>query len=109
MIAGKSVSSREIQHLELSNLNHQRARFRRPNHQEVMKVIHSAPGLELWQLHFSELSGQKYTVPGIDRSNAHTERAQNGVAYWIKVSAQADGSFTVTNGPNGFSKSYQAH
>ena len=27
-------------------------------------------------------------------------------AHWIKVSAAADGSFTVTNGRNGFSKSY---
>jgi hypothetical protein len=32
----------------------------------------------------------------------------NGTAYWIKVSAQADGSFTVTNGRNGFSKIYTA-
>jgi beta-lactamase superfamily II metal-dependent hydrolase len=28
-------------------------------------------------------------------------------AYWIKVSAQADGTFTVTNARNGFSKTYQ--
>ena len=27
-------------------------------------------------------------------------------AHWIKVSAAADGSFTVTNGRNGFSKTY---
>jgi hypothetical protein len=32
----------------------------------------------------------------------------NGAAYWIKVSAQQDGSFTVTNARNGFSKNYQA-
>ena len=31
----------------------------------------------------------------------------NGTAYWIKVSAQTDGSFTVTNGRNGFSKTYR--
>jgi hypothetical protein len=31
----------------------------------------------------------------------------NGTAYWIKVSAKADGSFTVTNGRNGFSKTYR--
>jgi hypothetical protein len=31
----------------------------------------------------------------------------NGTAYWIKVSAQSDGSFTVTNGRNGFSKIYR--
>ena len=34
--------------------------------------------------------------------------AHNGAAYWIKVSAQEDGSFTVTNSRNGFSKRYGA-
>jgi competence protein ComEC len=29
-------------------------------------------------------------------------------AYWIKVSAQSDGTFTVTNTRNGFSKTYKA-
>ena len=32
--------------------------------------------------------------------------AHNGQAYWIKVSARADGSFTVTNTRNNFSKTY---
>jgi hypothetical protein len=31
----------------------------------------------------------------------------NGKAYWIKLSAQQDGSFTVTNARNGFSKTYK--
>ena len=31
----------------------------------------------------------------------------NGAAYWIKVSAQQDGTFTVTNARNGFSKTYR--
>ena len=30
-------------------------------------------------------------------------------AYWIEVSAHNDGSFTVTNTRNGFSKDYEAH
>jgi beta-lactamase superfamily II metal-dependent hydrolase len=34
------------------------------------------------------------------QSPAHTP------AYWIKVSAMSDGTFTVTNGRNGFSKTY---
>jgi hypothetical protein len=33
--------------------------------------------------------------------------AHNGMAYWIKVSAQEDGTFTVTNTRNGFSKTYK--
>jgi len=97
----------------------------------AMKVIYSAPGLEdLWQLHFSLLSGQEYTSPGMFIANTIDDQqdvmpispmtppqpgpgvtpppAHNGTAYWVKVSAQTDGSFTVTNARNGFSKTYKA-
>jgi hypothetical protein len=30
-------------------------------------------------------------------------------AYWIKIVAQQDGSFTVSNSRNGYSKTYAAH
>jgi beta-lactamase superfamily II metal-dependent hydrolase len=89
---------------------------------EVMKTVHSSPGLEdLWQLHFSLLSGQEYTVPGmfianmiddqpptlpIAPANAAPAPIHNGAAYWIKLSAQSD-SFTVTNARNGFTKTYR--
>ncbi len=37
---------------------------------DVMKTVHSSPGLEdLWQLHFSLLSGQEYSVPGMFIAN----------------------------------------
>ena len=98
---------------------------------ETMKVMYSSPGLEdLWQIHFSLLSGQEYTVPGMFIANGVDEQpaampiaatpapapgpgaapppAHNGAAYWIKVSARDDGSFTVTNARNGFTKSYAA-
>ncbi len=97
---------------------------------EAMRVLYSAPGLEdLWQLHFSQLSGQEYTVPGLFIANpvddvqevmpiapltgpsrgagAPPRPVHNGEANWIKVSGEADGSFTVTNGRNGFSKEYR--
>ena len=96
---------------------------------DVMKVLHSSPGLEdLWQIHFSQLSGQEYTVPGMFIANGVDETlaampvapiaapapgpgappppAHNGPAYWIKVAAQQDGTFTVTNTRNGFAKTY---
>src|SRR5215470_13861582 len=96
---------------------------------DVMKVLHSSPGLEdLWQIHFSQLSGQEYTVPGMFIANGVDEAltampvapiaapapgpsappppAHNGPAYWIKVTAQQDGTFTVTNTRNGFAKTY---
>ena len=34
--------------------------------------------------------------------------AHNGQAFWLKVSARDDGSFTVTNARNGFVKTYAA-
>jgi hypothetical protein len=80
-------------------------------------------------MHFSVLSGQEYTVPGMfianttddaptalpvapvaapaPGPNAAPAPVHNGRAYWIKVSAQQDGSFTVTNARNGFSKVYR--
>jgi competence protein ComEC len=97
---------------------------------EVMKTVHSSSGLEdLWQLHFSLLSGQEYTVPGMFIANGIDEQpaaipiaptpapqpgpgappppVHNGKAYWIRLSAQPDGTFTVTNARNGFSKTYR--
>jgi hypothetical protein len=41
-------------------------------------------------------------------ANAPPPPAHNGPAHWIKVTAQADGTFTVTNTRNGFSKTYAA-
>jgi beta-lactamase superfamily II metal-dependent hydrolase len=96
---------------------------------EVMMTVHSSPGLEdLWQMHFSLLSGQEYTVPGMFIANMVDDQQpnmpiapmtapapgpgappppqHNGTAYWIKVSAQPEGTFTVTNARNGFSKTY---
>ena len=98
---------------------------------ESMKVIFSSPGLEnLWQMHFSLLSGQEYTVPGMFIANsvddpptaipvdpyvlppqgqqAPPAPQHNGAAYYLKVTAQPDGTFTVTNTRNGFSKTYKA-
>src|SRR5204862_2858854 len=92
---------------------------------DSMQVLHSSPGLEdLWQMHFSQLSGQEYTVPGMFIANLLDEPSasmpiapiaappagpgappapvHNGQAYWIKVAARNDGSFTVTNTRNQF-------
>jgi hypothetical protein len=96
-----------------------------------MRSVRTSPGLEdLWQIHFSQLSGQEYTQPGMFIANLLDDPSMimpiapiaasqlgpspppapvhNGKAYWIKVSAKADGSFTVTNQRNGFSKTYGA-
>jgi beta-lactamase superfamily II metal-dependent hydrolase len=103
---------------------------------ETMSTFYTSPGLEnLWELHFSLLSGQEYSVPGlfianglddpmtsmpiepmpppVDEYLAREPRSpppplHNGKAYWIKVSAQADGTFTVTNQRNMFTRTYAA-
>ena len=98
---------------------------------EAMRVLFLIPGLEdLWQMHFSQLSGQEYTVPGAFIANLLDEPSvampvapipaptpgpgappapvHNGTAYWFKVSAREDGSFSITNARNGFTKTYAA-
>lgn len=80
--------------------------IRKGGQPETMRVLHSSPGLEdLWQGHVAQLSGAEYDIPGIFVANIG-EDPEHRPAHWIKVSARADGSFTVTNSRNGFTKSY---
>jgi beta-lactamase superfamily II metal-dependent hydrolase len=97
---------------------------------ETMKTAFASPGLEdLWQMHFSLLSGQEYTVPGAFIANgvdqpgdampigtwtpplpgqqAPPAPVHNGKSNYFKVTAQQDGTFTVTNTRNNFSKTYR--
>jgi beta-lactamase superfamily II metal-dependent hydrolase len=96
----------------------------------VMRTIHESPGLEdLWQMHFSLLSGQEYTVPGMFIANTADDAPaeiplsptsapqpgpgaappppHNGPAHWFKLVAEQDGSYTITNTRNGFQKTYR--
>jgi hypothetical protein len=69
------------------------------------KVIKASPGLEdLWQLHFSLAGGSQNNAP--DSLIANLEEFCTG--QYLKVSAAADGSFTVLNQRNKYSKSYAA-
>ena len=95
----------------------------------TMQILFTAPRLQdLWQMHFSELSGQEYTVPGVFIANEIDNQpatmpiaaadqppagsstppppVHNGTAYWFKVTARTDGSFTVVNQRNRFTKNY---
>jgi beta-lactamase superfamily II metal-dependent hydrolase len=94
----------------------------------AMNILLNSPRLQdLWQIHFAFLGGQEYNAPGLFIANteetsipiapmpapprglpAPPAPQHNGPAYWIKVTAQPDGSFTVTNGRNSFSKTYKA-
>jgi beta-lactamase superfamily II metal-dependent hydrolase len=93
---------------------------------DTMKTLYSSPGLEdLWQLHFSLLGGQEYAVPGLFIANEQPDLTvpvapapaqpapagapgHDGPAFWIKVVAQSNGAFVVTNSRNSFSKTYAA-
>lgn len=79
------------------------------------QIVRASPGLEdFWQLHEA--------LPGKDRQNIASDgvRMENSpetfianlgetdTGHWIKVSAQVDGSFTVTNSRTGYTKAYKA-
>lgn len=71
---------------------------------EAWAVVRKSPGLEdLWQLHLA--------AGGARESNSEEQLIANpGAAdqgHWIKADARADGTFTVTNGRNGFAKTYR--
>ncbi len=94
----------------------------------TFRVLFASPGLEdLWQLHWS-WNAQLENAPATFIANMDDNATIAGVltqpaaaapssgpgaaghspAYLIKVSAQRDGTFTVTNTRNGFSKTYAA-
>jgi beta-lactamase superfamily II metal-dependent hydrolase len=71
---------------------------------EAWQTIHSSPGLEdIWQLHYALEAGKANNAPEAFIANLE-ERCQGN---WIKLSAEPDGQFTVTNGRNGKTKAYQ--
>ena len=93
---------------------------------QTMQMLYTSPGLEnVWQLHWAYAAGLEWNTPGVFIANIEEPEVVAGVltktplggrgghntgpAYWIKVSARADGSFTVTNTRNNFSKTYRGN
>jgi competence protein ComEC len=71
---------------------------------EAWQVVTSSPGLEdLWQLHYALGGGKEHNVTDSYIANP----AEKCEGKYLKLSAQADGSFTVTNSRNAFSKTYK--
>jgi competence protein ComEC len=96
---------------------------------DAFRVLYDSPGLEdLWQLHWSYNVGldnrpstfianiddnatvASVLVPPAQQAprGGGGAAAAHSPAYLIKVSAQQDGTFTVTNTRNSFSKTYKA-
>lgn len=70
---------------------------------EASKVLRASPGLEdLWQLHFAIAGGEAGNVP--DPLIANLEERCQG--RYLKVSAEENGSFTVYNPRNKYTKTY---
>jgi competence protein ComEC len=67
------------------------------------RIIKGSPGLEdLWQLHYAVDGGAEHNV-----AEALIANVDDTTAHEITISAQRTGSFTVTNGRNGRSKTYR--
>ena len=67
------------------------------------QIVHDSPGLEdLWQLHYAEESDKAHNVSEPRIANVK----ENCEGKFIKVVAESDGTFTLTNGRTGEQKTY---
>ncbi len=72
---------------------------------DAWQIVKDSPGLEdLWQLHFAEAGGKEHNVA--DSFIANVDEHCTGQA--IKLTAEGNGSFTVWNQRNKFTKVYKA-
>jgi competence protein ComEC len=70
--------------------------------------IAATPGIEgIWQGHLSLLEKDKASNTSEDMI-ANFEESAECKGHWIRASVKPDGTFTVTNGRNGFIKTYTA-
>jgi competence protein ComEC len=80
----------------------------RPYEKNSYLRLAKTPGVEdIWQGHLSLLDSD----PSHNTSQnqiANLEDTPNCTGNWIKASVAPDGKFTITNGRNGFSKTYSA-
>ena len=103
---------------------------------QTSQILNSSPDFEdVWQLHWSYTGGIEHNPAGLFIANVDEPAtiatvlvpppadpangrqggpggargpAHSGPAFWIKVTARRDGSFTVTNTRNRFTKTYAA-
>ena len=72
--------------------------------QVAWQTVHDSPGLQgFWQLHYAIDAGQDHNVP--EQFIANVDDKSDG--NYIKVMAQADGSFVVTNSRTNHQKNYE--
>ncbi len=67
-------------------------------------IIHKAPGLEdLWQVHYSDEGGEAHNVAAEHIANLS---GGDDAGHYLKLTAKADGSFSVWNECTGAGKDY---
>jgi competence protein ComEC len=72
---------------------------------EVVKILRGSPGgLDIWQLHYSSIAGEEFNAPEQFIANMKQQDCQG---FAVKISARRDGSFTITNLRNNFTKAYK--
>jgi competence protein ComEC len=70
---------------------------------DAWETIHNSPGLQdLWQLHYAMGSDKAHNVSEMFIANPE----ENCEGKYIKVTAEANGTFTVLNSRNNFKKTY---
>jgi hypothetical protein len=71
---------------------------------EAWQVVHSSPGIEdIWQVHYAIAGGKENNAA--DSFIANVDEQCEG--KYIKLTVMPDGSFSVTNSRNNFSKTYK--
>lgn len=67
------------------------------------QIVHDSPGLEdLWQLHYAAESDREHNIPDDHIANMK----ENCEGKYLRVTAQADGSFTLMNARTSLEKNY---
>ena len=99
-------------HPRVAIMNNSATKFGRPG---SFEAIRSSPGLEdLWQLHYAMEAGDGNNAP--EDLIANPLKRPDPISFgsvlgdqakWIKVTAQRDGTFTVENSRNNYSKTYR--
>jgi beta-lactamase superfamily II metal-dependent hydrolase len=71
---------------------------------DVFKIVEASPGLEdYWQMNYQPAGGERANV----KPDFIANPAGGPHGKWLKISVEKDGTFTVINTHNNFSKTYQ--
>ena len=73
--------------------------------QPIVRTLRASPGIEdIWQLHQSFLGTQENVAEAFIANVGESD-----AGHWLKLSARADGSFTMTNARTGMTRTYGPH